>query len=63
MGTMSKPQLTATPPDEEPAAGKLPAESGSTSADETGGASFPASDPPAVWTWEVKRRPKELTAD
>ena len=25
----------------------------SASAEETGGASFPASDPPAVWTWEV----------
>lgn len=23
--------------------------------DETGKASFPASDPPAVWTWEIDR--------
>lgn len=27
-----------------------------TAADETGQASFPASDPPAVWTWEVEKR-------
>ena len=25
--------------------------------DETGEASFPASDPPAVWTWDVKPAP------
>lgn len=55
---MSKPQLAATAPNEESAERKLPAESGLTSADETGGASFPASDPPAVWTWEVKRGPE-----
>ena len=24
-------------------------------AEETGHASFPASDPPAVWTWEIKK--------
>lgn len=27
-----------------------------TAADDMGEASFPASDPPAVWTWEVKKR-------
>jgi len=27
------------------------------SVDDTGEASFPASDPPAVWTWDPPRRP------
>lgn len=30
------------------------------SADEIGDASFPASDPPAAWTWEVKSGQEEL---
>ena len=30
----------------------------SSSGEETGCASFPASDPPAVWTWEVKHPPE-----
>jgi hypothetical protein len=28
------------------------------SVDETGEASFPASDPPAVWTWDPPRPPR-----
>ena len=29
-----------------------------TDVDETGEASFPASDPPAVWTWDVEPAPR-----
>jgi hypothetical protein len=30
------------------------------SADEIGDASFPASDPPAAWTWEVRSAEEEV---
>jgi hypothetical protein len=36
----------------------------STDVDETGEASFPASDPPAVWTWDVAPAPdREMGTD
>jgi hypothetical protein len=62
MGRMIEPGSAATPADEEPAAPKQPPEPRPTSADETetGDASFPASDPPAVWTWEVERTADRL---
>ena len=34
-----------------------------TDIDEMGEASFPASDPPAVWTWEVKKSPPKMGTD
>lgn len=43
-----------TPPKPEVVASE-PAKPASASTDDTGHASFPASDPPAVWTWEVKK--------
>ena len=52
-----------TPPKKEPAASEEPAKPDSMSADETGQASFPASDPPAVWTWEVNRGTSRIEAD
>lgn len=32
-----------------------------TDIDEIGAASFPASDPPAVWTWDVNQSPDDGT--
>jgi hypothetical protein len=49
----------ALPSDGEPTADKEAAISQTTRADEIGAASFPASDPPAVWTWEVKKTKRE----
>jgi hypothetical protein len=43
------------PPKPEAAVPAKPAKHPPTTPDETGHASFPASDPPAVWTWEVKK--------
>ena len=63
MECMIEPSLPATPPNGEPVAPQEALASGSTSADETGQASFPASDPPAVWTWEVDRKPPKSVAD
>jgi hypothetical protein len=48
-----------TVPPEEKAKREEQAEREPPSADRTGHASFPASDPPAVWTWEVKRAQEE----
>jgi hypothetical protein len=49
-----EPQLPATPPvapaDEERPASTRP------TVDEMSEWSFPASDPPATWTWDVERR-------
>jgi hypothetical protein len=50
---MIEPLPPATPIKKEAQAPEEPAGLASASADETGDASFPASDPPAVWTWEV----------
>lgn len=41
------------------AAGSAAAPSGWTSVDEMSDSSFPASDPPAVWTWDVARPPAD----
>jgi hypothetical protein len=38
-----------------PLAHRPGAPAGGSSVDEMSESSFPASDPPAVWTWEVKR--------
>lgn len=50
---MTEPLPPATPTKKEAEAPEEPARFASASADETGDESFPASDPPAVWTWEV----------
>ena len=50
---MTKPRPPAKPTQEETETPEEPARFASASADETGAESFPASDPPAVWTWEV----------
>jgi hypothetical protein len=42
----------------EPATPDPPAEVRSR-VDDMSEASFPASDPPAVWTWDVKREPQQ----
>lgn len=60
---MIEPPLPATPPNGEPEGPEEPVTSAATAADEMGEASFPASDPPAVWTWEVDRRPPKSVAD
>lgn len=52
---MTEPQPPATPTKSEAAVPAEPVGSPSAGADETGHASFPASDPPAAWTWEVKK--------
>jgi hypothetical protein len=39
-----------------PPAPKLPAAPGDSRVDQMSDGSFPASDPPSVWTWEVKTR-------
>lgn len=57
MKGMVDPRPPALPSDADLAAGQETTVSESTHADETGAASFPASDPPAVWTWEVKSTP------
>lgn len=57
MGEMAEPPSPALPSDQDPAAGQEKTTPESMRVDETGAASFPASDPPAVWTWEVKRTP------
>ncbi len=57
MKDMIDPRPPALPSHAEPANCQDAAISESTPADETGIASFPASDPPAVWTWEVKSTP------
>jgi hypothetical protein len=51
--TDSNPPTVPTEP--ETAVPEEPVRSASTGIEETGHASFPASDPPAVWTWEVKK--------
>jgi hypothetical protein len=51
--TEPNPPATAAKPEAMPPA--EPVQSASSHIDETGHASFPASDPPAVWTWEVKK--------
>jgi hypothetical protein len=53
---MVDPRSRAVPPDEKPTAVRETAVPDSAPVDETGPASFPASDPPAVWTWEVEDR-------
>lgn len=62
MGCMTEPCFPDTPIKRE-AAYEKPAKSALTRADEAGHASFPASDPPAVWTWEVNREPSEIEVD
>lgn len=52
---MTEPGPPANPTKPGAATPEKPATSASVSAEETGHASFPASDPPAVWTWEVKK--------
>lgn len=53
----SPPPSPALPSDSEPAPDQEMTIPESARVDETGAASFPASDPPAVWTWEVKSPP------
>jgi hypothetical protein len=60
---MIDPHLPDTHPKKEPGASEEPAKSESMSVDETGQASFPASDPPASWTWEVNRGTSRIEAD
>lgn len=60
---MIEPHLAGIHPKKEPAASEEPAKPASTSADETGQASFPASDPPAAWTWEIDKEPNGIKAD
>lgn len=55
--TESEPPIV--PPEKKAAKREEQAEGDSPSADKTGHASFPASDPPAVWTWEIKRAQEE----
>lgn len=50
---MIEPRSPATPTNDETETLEESASSASASSDETGDESFPASDPPAVWTWEV----------
>lgn len=57
MRGMVDPRSPAFPSDAKPVKKQETTISESTRADETGVASFPASDPPAVWTWEVKSTP------
>jgi hypothetical protein len=56
---MVDPWPPALPSDAELTADKEATISQATRADEIGAASFPASDPPAVWTWEVKKTKTE----
>lgn len=53
MGSMVDPRASANRPRGSRAA-DAEAATDATRAEETGAASFPASDPPAVWTWEVE---------
>jgi hypothetical protein len=46
-----------------PASDEGPAEAESKRAEDMGKASFPASDLPAVWTWEPKAKSKRLVSD
>jgi hypothetical protein len=57
MKSMVDPRPPALPSHADVAAGEETKVPESTRADETGAASFPASDPPAVWTWEVESTP------
>lgn len=56
--------MAEAPPQLDPARENPPrdeeTQGSSVSADEIGDASFPASDPPAAWTWEVKSGQEEL---
>ncbi|HET8565859.1 MAG TPA: hypothetical protein VFL77_05235 [Solirubrobacterales bacterium] len=52
---MTEPNRPAGATKPEPTGPAEPVQSASTATDEMGHASFPASDPPAVWTWEVKQ--------
>jgi hypothetical protein len=47
----------------DPAPAEQPAKATAASIDETVAASFPASDPPAVWTWEVAKPGAPRKAD
>ena len=52
---MTEPRSPANPTKPGPAELEKPATSASVGPDEAGHASFPAGDPPAVWTWEEKK--------
>lgn len=52
---MTEPRPPATPAKSEATVPVSPVKSAPIDTDEAGHASFPASDPPAVWTWEVKK--------
>jgi hypothetical protein len=62
IGGMIEPHLPDPHPKKETVASEEP-KPASMSADETGQASFPASDPPAAWTWEVNTGPSGIEAD
>jgi hypothetical protein len=53
MELMTDPDQAATTPSRDPET--LEQLKRAAAADDTVAASFPASDPPAVWTWEVPR--------
>lgn len=55
----SPPSSPVFPSDAEPAPNQETTIPESARVDETGAASFPASDPPAVWTWEVRSETTE----
>lgn len=58
MMRMIKRPPSAIPPQSGPDPDEDSTEDESTSAEQMGKAPFPASDPPAVWTWEVKAKPR-----
>lgn len=52
---MTEPKPPASPTKPEATVSAEPVRPAPTGTDESGHASFPASDPPAVWTWEVRK--------
>lgn len=52
---MTEPKPPTIPTKPEVTVPVEPVRSAPKGTDEAGHASFPASDPPAVWTWEVKK--------
>jgi hypothetical protein len=52
---MTEPRPPVTPTESHATVPAKPVKSAPKGTEEAGYASFPASDPPAVWTWEVKK--------
>lgn len=57
MELMTDPDQSADKPPQDPETVEQLRRAAAASLDETVAESFPASDPPAAWTWEVRRPP------